>query len=308
MTPEQYAQAVREALADHPERDELLEDLDDHLGEIAAESDLPLEERLGPPGVYAEELAAAYGDRPESGRNRRTAARAWGRRVGARLRVSAPYSGFRTFLPELRPGWWVLRGYLLAMVVVSFAAQVRLVPMNPGDWAVVLAGIFVSVWFGRRARCRVVVLLAVAANAVAALALFAGMVEAGGLTTPVPSESVATAGRGEPVYVRQASSDGVYNLRPYAKDGTPLADVYLYDQDGKPFTTRPEDYGYQVDRSCGDPVLNRYPLPLIDGDAAMEQEPGMDASKAPACGSVTPSAAPSSAPTVSPTPARTKGD
>ncbi|MEU8362018.1 hypothetical protein AB0C27_38965 [Nonomuraea sp. NPDC048882] len=316
MTPEQYAQAVREALADHPERHELLEDLDDHLGEIAAESDLPLEERLGSPGVYADELAAAYGERPESDGNRRTAAREWGRRVGARLRVSAAYSGFTAFLPELRPGWWVLRGYLLAMVVVSMAAQVRLVPMTPSDWAVVLAGVFASVWFGRRARSRPVVLVAVAANAVAALALFAGMVEAGGLTTPVPSpEAVTSIGR---VYVRQASSDGVYNLRPYAKDGTPLTDVYLYDQDGRPFTTTPEDYGYQVDRSCGDPVLNRYPLPLISGDAAMKAEVGaeMETPKPSVCPSAAPSGGPSAVPsarpsegtTVTATPAPAQGD
>ncbi|GAA1648581.1 hypothetical protein GCM10009733_052170 [Nonomuraea maheshkhaliensis] len=310
MTPEQYAQAVREALADHPERHELLEDLDDHLGEIAAESDLPLEERLGPPGVYADELAAAYGERPESGGRRRTAAREWGRRVGARLRVSAAYGGFTAFLPELRPGWWVLRGYLLAMVVVSLAAQVRLVPMTPSDWAVVLAGVFASVWFGRRARSRLVVLVAVAANAVAALALFTGMVEAGGLTTPEPSPAVATAIPIGRVYVRQASSDGVYNLRPYAKDGTPLTDVYLYDQDGRPFTTTPEDYGYQVDRACGAPVLNRYPLPLIKGEAAMEAEVGaeMETPKPSACPSAAPSARPSEGPTVTATPAPEKGD
>jgi hypothetical protein len=33
------------ALAYQPEREELLEDLDDHLAEIAAESDAPLGER-----------------------------------------------------------------------------------------------------------------------------------------------------------------------------------------------------------------------------------------------------------------------
>jgi hypothetical protein len=56
-----YLARVRAALADLPPRtrDELLEDLPDHLAEIAAEGDEPLESRLGPPQAYAAELRAA---------------------------------------------------------------------------------------------------------------------------------------------------------------------------------------------------------------------------------------------------------
>src|ERR1700694_657493 len=57
-----YAAAVRAALAPLPEseRESLLEDLEDHLGEVASESDVPLQERLGKPEDYAAELRTAY--------------------------------------------------------------------------------------------------------------------------------------------------------------------------------------------------------------------------------------------------------
>ncbi|NUR87968.1 MAG: hypothetical protein HOY71_28110, partial [Nonomuraea sp.] len=110
MTTEEYARAVRQALADHPDREELVEDLDDHLAEIAAESDVPLEDRLGPPIAYAAELAAAYGGRPTTSRRRR---------LLGEVRASGWYRRMAAFLPELRPGWWVLRGYVLAMLLLA---------------------------------------------------------------------------------------------------------------------------------------------------------------------------------------------
>jgi hypothetical protein len=60
-----YAAAVRAALADLDpgERAQLLEDLEGHLAEVAAETDGPLTDRLGPPEAYGAELRAAYGAR-----------------------------------------------------------------------------------------------------------------------------------------------------------------------------------------------------------------------------------------------------
>lgn len=253
MTPDQYAQAVREALSGHPDREELLEDLDDHLAEIAAESDLPLGTRLGPPEAYAAELAAAYG---ASGVKRGPTLLS---RARAALLRTGSSSGLAGFLRELRPGWWVLRGYALGMLTtLMLSSEARLVPANPPDWALVVLAIVASVWLGRRPRGRSVVLTAVAANALAAMALLAGFAGAGA----DPSPQVQTAAN--VLLVGGGSAQGVANLRPYAKDGTPLTDVYLYDQDGKPFTTRPESFGFEIDKSCGEPVRNRYPLPLID--------------------------------------------
>ncbi|MET9243748.1 hypothetical protein [Nonomuraea sp. NPDC003709] len=263
MTPEQYAQAVRDALADHPERGELLEDLDDHLAEIAAESELPLEDRLGPPEAYAEELAAAYGDRPESGGKRRIDPRAWALGAHTRLMGQGPYRSFVGFLPELRPGWWVLRGYLLALLLLALTGEGGLVPSDLAGWALVAAGVWISVWMGRRRRGRLATGLMGALNLVAALTLFAGLVEAASYGGPERTGVVMV--NPSPVWVDEASSnDRVYNIKPYAKDGTPLSDVYLYDQDGKPLTTNPEDFGYRVDKSCGEPIRNRYPLPLVE--------------------------------------------
>ena len=60
-----YGAAVRAALAlqtslAESERESLLEDLEDHLAEVAGESDVPLQERLGKPDAYAAELRSAY--------------------------------------------------------------------------------------------------------------------------------------------------------------------------------------------------------------------------------------------------------
>ena len=61
-----YAAAVRAALGElsAEESADLLEDLESHLAEVAAESDAPLRERLGPPEAYAAELRAAYRPTP----------------------------------------------------------------------------------------------------------------------------------------------------------------------------------------------------------------------------------------------------
>ncbi|MFI6325412.1 hypothetical protein ACIBG8_48395 [Nonomuraea sp. NPDC050556] len=281
-TPEQYAQAVRDALADHPDREELLEDLDDHLAEIAAEPDVPLEERLGPPSAYAEELVAAYGGRPSAGPKPRWRPVEQARSLHAGLLRHAPYRAFTGFLPELRPGWWVLRGYALAMMLLAPLSGAWLVPGGLPDWAVVALFVVVSVWVGRRSYGRRMSAVLVLANVAAAVIVLGGMVEAAGANRhddPVayayPQVNIATVG---------AVDNEVYNIKPYAKDGTPLTDVYLYDQDGKPITTNPEDYGYKVDRTCGEPVLNRYPLALVE-------EPQGDVEPSPAataCPTTTP--------------------
>jgi hypothetical protein len=259
-----YAQAVRDALADHPDREELLEDLDDHLAEIAAESDAPLEERLGPPAAYAEELVAAYGGRPASGQKPRLRLRVRLVEAYDRLAGNAAYRSFTGFLPELRPGWWVLRGYLLAMLLLSVIEDDRLLPGNPVEVVLVVAAIVASVWFGRRAGGTAWRGLAVLANGAAAVALLAGVVVAGQLANA--HDRLFDMERSpQSVYLETVSglSGEVYNIKPYSKDGTPLTDVHLYDQSGRPLITDPESYGYEVDRTCGEPILNRYPLPLV---------------------------------------------
>src|SRR4030081_2901422 len=113
-----YAAAVRDALSDLPadQASVLLEDLEDHLNEIAAEAGGPLTERLGPPEQYAHELRTAYGVAQVNTRQQAPAmrdlvqARAW-------VTGSEWYRQVRTFLPELRPAWGVLRRHLGALIL-----------------------------------------------------------------------------------------------------------------------------------------------------------------------------------------------
>src|ERR1700674_5584803 len=115
-----YAASVRAALSDLPsdQADVLLEDLEDHLREISAEAGGPLTERLGPPEQYAQELRAAYGAAQASSPRQDPAFRDL-RRAVVWVTSSAWYRQVRAFLPELRPAWWVLRGYLAAVILTS---------------------------------------------------------------------------------------------------------------------------------------------------------------------------------------------
>ncbi|GAA3111913.1 hypothetical protein [Nonomuraea salmonea] len=146
-------------------------------------------------------------------------------RARAALLRTGSSSGLAGFLRELRPGWWVLRGYALGMLTtLMLSSEARLVPATPPDWALVVLAIIASVWLGRRPRGRSVVLTAVAANALAAMALLAGF--AGGERRPVAAgpdgRERAAGGRwqrpggGQPADVRQGRhpADRRLPLRP----------------------------------------------------------------------------------------------
>ncbi|GLW97592.1 hypothetical protein [Microtetraspora sp. NBRC 16547] len=275
MDPHEYARAVRAELADLPakDRDELLEDLDDHLAEVAAESDVPLEERLGSPEAYAAELRAAYGGRPARPRVRVTDRGL--ALIGAahtRLLRLTPYRQLVAFLPELRPAWWAVRGYAAALVVLSTVGQHRLIPDDPVAWVFTLLMVWASVWLGRRTVAgagsgwrRVPLILT---NVAAAWAVLVGMAAAGHTGGYASSTEFAASGPA-PVEVRNVATfdgGGIYNILPYAEDGTALKNVRLYDQDGRPLVLDPEMYNKRIDRPCeGEPPMaNAYPLALRD--------------------------------------------
>src|ERR1700681_1364466 len=129
-----YAASVRAALSDLPpdQAEILLEDLEDHLREVATEAGGPLVDRLGSAEQYAQELRTAYGAAHTASKPddpglrgltlaiRRVTAWAWVRQVQA-------------FLPELRPAWWVLRAYLLVLILTAvFSRNYNLHPIpNP---------------------------------------------------------------------------------------------------------------------------------------------------------------------------------
>jgi len=163
-----YLYAVRAALGDLPEstRDELLEDLPEHLAEVLVEAGGTLVERLGPPEEYAAELRASVGfvggfpDPPPPGRlvELRSALLSRLRVADAKLGPMLGYGRASEFVLLLRPAWWVLRGYLVAMVVAwmldDSGQPMGLLPRIGGSELIallLLAGaVLGSIWLGRR--------------------------------------------------------------------------------------------------------------------------------------------------------------
>ena len=222
-----YVDEVRQALADLPPtvRDELLEDLPEHLAEVAAEADGSLADRIGTPQAYAAELRTAAGAAapPATPKLDQRIADAviWVRdrlqAIDVRLGPAIGHARASEFLRLLRPAWWVLRGYLVAMLLtVMSTSTFGLVPQFEES---VLAGLLVlagsvigSIWLGRRSPgLRRWPRLAV--NAGTALLMIFGLVSL------VDLES-------------RADVDGYYQPS-YNDPYTHIQDVYVYDNEGR---------------------------------------------------------------------------
>jgi hypothetical protein len=265
-----YAAGVRAELADlsPAQRDELLEDLEDHLSEVAAELDEPLESRLGPPEAYADELRASAALAPpppvpshEEGRVGR---------ASSRLRNSAPVRGLRSFLPELQPAWWVVRGLLVGLILLPSLGLFPALVFGA-------AAIVVSVLLGRRTQGRrgpwVLALLGNLAAVVVALYLLVTLasvatspdVEASAGSGVIAPERLIVGGT-----LRHEDGSPITNIFPYDAQGQPLSGVRLYDQDGRPITNvsnftedgRPIRRTYPVEPN-GLRVRNAYPQELV---------------------------------------------
>jgi hypothetical protein len=302
-----YAASVRVALSDLPpdQAEVLLEDLEDHLREVAAEAGGPLSERLGSPEQYAQELRSAYGTTRPGGKQQDGALRDL-RRLIDWVTMSAWYRQFRAFLPELRPAWWVLRAYLVVLVITAaFSRNYNLRPIpNPfssrGLLEIIAAAIAIvlSVRLGRRNRplARGGRLLAIGGNvliALVALPVLASMgtfrymaVESGGSGQPV---------QGQPLYMPNGE---VTNLYPYSRDGKPLTDVLIYDQEGRPVTVSqklPDLSTEYPSGTDGQPITNAYPLHQrhFSGDPVAAPRVGLPP---------WPSPSPTASPTPSPSP------
>jgi hypothetical protein len=268
-----YAAEVRAGLANLPdaERESLLEDLESHLAEVASESELSLQERLGRPADYAAELKLAYGagrDGPKTKQQRQFRERLWA--LGKQAVGTQVYRELRALLPELRPGWWVLRAYLV-MLVLAFmfrdGANLRPIPdpfTSSGLLQILgtLVAIVISVRLGRRAMPvtrfrRGAVVAANVPIAVVALPVLVSMgtgsvyVYSAADYSSDPYSSAAAAGY----------YPGVTNIYPYSTDGKPLRDVLLYDQDGRPLVLSQDGVVSEIPiGSDGLPIPNDYPL------------------------------------------------
>lgn len=268
-----YLEAVRTHLADVPdaEREELLDDLEGHLLEVAAEDDGSLEERLGPPAVYAAELRETAGlpsVSPAGGQR-------LSRRMFESLERSAPariidtawnstsVKALRAFLPELRPGWWVARGYLAVAAAAIFAYEGYytnpVVPHALGGYAqgtiLALGAIAASVWLGKTAQKQQ---LARRVSLIVTGAVLVGTFSAIPRIGDLYVQTVYAGGYVEPQFLSHADGTPIANICPYAADGTLLSGVLLFDQDGRAISNTYEEF------VVGEPTIrNIYPRQLL---------------------------------------------
>ena len=293
-----YAAGVRAELADltPAQRDDLLEDLEDHLSEVAAELDEPLQSRLGPPEVYAAELRASAGIAPAMPQPRDATSRM------RQFWDSSVVRSVRGFLVELQPAWWVLRGLLLAIVLAAIFGPFA-------GFVFGIAAVVVSVLLGRRTRGRRGPwALSILVNVIAVIALLAsGFAASGGGSYTVVEEPYGSIG---PAPGSLAHEDGtpITNIFPYDAQGQPLSGVRLYDQNGRPITNV-SNYGEDgevIDRTYpvepnGLRVRNAYPQELTIVDE-FGGPPTRIPAPVPPVPPLTPTPTPTSTPTPTPTP------
>ena len=221
-------------------RDDLIEDLPEHLVEVLAEGDGSLYERLGAPEDYAAELVAAAGLAPETGRRAGAGAAAAERlvrrtaqlvgRCDLRLGAVVGYGRARDLLSALQPGWWVLRGWVAAQYVAwtdGGTVWQGLVPSLGGNrvLGLVLTGLLVvaSVWVGRRS---------LTFGRTGRRFMIALSVLLAGWTVVLASHMRAEAGPA--VLYAPAATDAVSDVYVYDQNGRPVDGARLYDQTGAP--------------------------------------------------------------------------
>ena len=251
---------------------DLLEDLPDHLAEVAAEGDGSLIERLGEPEAYAAELRSAAGLEPaETGpassvglaERLQHAAETVGR-LDVRVGALVGYPRLRDLVRAAQPGWWVLRGWLVATVLAhqqnNLTLRTVLVP-RPGGNALlgivfVLAGVVASVWFGRRSLTFGLWPRRIFAAAGLIFALWSAAV----LSTDVSNSGYAYAGDG----YSGTPADNAQDVYVYDRSGHLVPGARLYDQDG---TALDLGNGYCSDGTTSDFVnASQYSYPLCPSD------------------------------------------
>jgi len=254
---EAYLAEVRSHLAglSDDERDDLLDDLTAHVHQVAADDERPLEEALGPPEAFAAELMASAGLTAEMPVSRPgLSARARGRVDAAVAAIRRQPAGRAVldFLPELRPAWWVLRGWLIVYLLTVPANGDDLssfpFPEILGSWVlggmVAAAAAVVSVHLARRQKRTRWILVLNAAAILSALWL-AGDLNTG--QTVYVDNSASSGYAGDVDRLRLLAEPGlqhndgssITNIYAYDANGQPLDRVRLYDQDGRPIEVFP---------------------------------------------------------------------
>lgn len=234
-----YLTGVRAALADLPEdvREELLEDEPAHLAEVLAEGDGPLDARLGPPERYAAELRTAAGLATPAARSSVDSAAAVVVRLRERMRRAdttiGPVLGYAhasELLRLLRPGWWILRGYLAGLLILNEfgdSSVARFVPFyGSQSWAwllVVGVCVLASVRLGQ-------------ATPRLGRPWRWGLVGGGLFLVFLALVALNLGQRNYDQYSVNYVDPfaAVTDIYPYGPDGRPLSGVALFDQNGNP--------------------------------------------------------------------------
>lgn len=239
----EYLDTVRSHLADLPpdERDDLLDDLESHVHEVAAATDGPLDDALGPPATFAAELRASAGlapasDRPDAALDRLR------RRTDA-LRRHPWTRAVVAFLPELRPAWWVARGWLLVWLAAEATGGDSSWFPLPELWGNAFVGLLATVllvaWSVRLGRNPKPPRWRWAINACAVLGAVLMMTAVGESDAsvryvPVGDPSRFTDTGPEPAILWWPDGTPITDLDAYGPDGTALDDrVTIVDQAGR---------------------------------------------------------------------------
>lgn len=157
-----YLDAVRLYLSDLPEWDveDLMADIEQHVLEVASEWDGPITSVLGDPITFVEEYRRSANVPPVS--QAPTTPPLIDRLVRTieRARRGQTWQSMRSFAREARPGWWALRGYMAASVlllVVSSSSRTTMVnpfAFGPPGLLISAIGVVLSVHLGRRSQLR----------------------------------------------------------------------------------------------------------------------------------------------------------
>lgn len=157
-----YLDAVRLYLSDLPDWDveDLMADIEQHVIEVASEWDGPITSVLGDPVSFVEEYRQSADVPPvQAGPSTPPLLDRLVRAV-ENLRKGHLWLSVRAFAQEARPGWWALRGYMAAsivMVVASSTSRSTMVdPFVFGPKGLILTalGVLLSVHLGRRSQTR----------------------------------------------------------------------------------------------------------------------------------------------------------
>ena len=268
-----YVSAVAVELQDlgGAEREELIEELDDHIAALLVDRpDADLVTELGSPHDYALELRAAAGLDAEV---RATPPLALGAQLKALAERTIDLGRALTpkwldrLTPDLGPAWWVLRAYLVVIVIVQ-ALRSGHVDMSNFLWptyathrwpaAIIVAALaLLSVRLGRRrpgdAWIRLVVAVVDVVIVVAAALLYRSQLQ-------YDDYGSDNFGAGP--------TCNITNLYPRDSNGAALTGVTLYDQNGN--LVNLSDLGCPVEGNTGSYAFvsvaptgsaNTFPLP-----------------------------------------------